>query len=290
VRRSVGTSPDSDGDAAPTRQEQDMTTTIDVNAHATAQGGLWGRQPLTWAAELEPQMQPLYDATLDALGPLAGLALLDAGCGSGLALGLAAARGAVVSGHDASEELLAVARERAPDARLSAGSIEVLPHAAATFDVVMSYNAIQYAVDPSVAVLELARVTRAGGRVAIGIWGDPARCETEALFGRLRALAPPPPGTAAPLACSSPGVVEDLLARAGLTVTDEAELSCPFTFRDLDHAWTSHTSAGPLQKVIGIAGEDAVREVMDAVLEADRKPDGQLRQHNVFRYVIAMKP
>lgn len=41
-----------------------------------------------------------------------------------------------------------MARERAPDAWLSAGSIEALPHAAATFDVVMAHHAIQYAVDP----------------------------------------------------------------------------------------------------------------------------------------------
>jgi hypothetical protein len=32
-----------------------------------------------------------------------------------------------------------------------------------------------------------------------------------------------------------------------------------------------------------------VREVIDAVLEADRKPDGSLRQDNVFRFVVATK-
>ena len=61
-------------------------------------------------------------------------------------------------------------------------------------------------------------------------------------------------------------------------------------FRDLDHAWTAHTSAGPPQKVIDMAGPDATRAVLDTVLEADRKPDGALRQDNVFRYVIASKP
>lgn len=266
-----------------------MTTVTDVTVHASTQGGLWGRAPQTWATELETQMQPLYEATLDALEPLTDLQVLDAGCGAGLALRLAAARGAVVSGHDASEGLLGVARERVPDARLSAGSIESLPHAGATFDAVMSFNAIQYAIDPAVAVAELARVTRPGGRVAIGIWGDPARCETEGLFGRLRALAPPPPGTPAPLACSDAGVVEGLLTGAGLSVTGGAEVPCAFTFHDLDHAWTSHSSAGPIQKVIGIAGEAAAREVLDEVLERDRKPDGQLRQDNVFRYVVAAK-
>ncbi len=55
---------------------------------AEVQGELWGRDPQTWANFQEPQMRPLYDATLDALEPLAGRALLDAGCGAGLALRL----------------------------------------------------------------------------------------------------------------------------------------------------------------------------------------------------------
>ena len=256
---------------------------------APVQGELWGRRVRTWSTEIEPQMAPLYDAALDALAPLTGLRVLDAGCGAGLALSKAAERGAEVAGLDASANLLEVAAERTPAADLQVGDIDSIPHTDESFDVVTAFNSIQYAIDPAQAVAELARVCRAGGRVAIGVWGDPGRCETESLFARLRSLAPPPPGTPAPLACSDPGVVEGLLEKAGLRVTGGAEVPCAMTFRDIDHAMTSHTSAGPLQKVIDAAGEDAVRHVIAAVLEADRKPDGALRQDNVFRYVIAVK-
>jgi SAM-dependent methyltransferase len=256
---------------------------------AEVQGELWGRDSRTWARFQEPQMRPLYDATLDALEPLAGRALLDAGCGAGLALRLAADRGAVVSGLDASAPMLEVARGGTPGADLRTGEIQALPYDDASFDVVTSFNAIQYAVDPAAAVWQLARVCRPGGRVAIGVWGDPGRCETEALFARLRSLAPPPPGTPAPLAVSDPGVVENLLEKAGLTLAGGGEALASFGYADHDEAWTAHISAGPLQKVIEIAGRDAVRQVMHDVLEADRKPDGQLRQDNVFRYVIAAK-
>lgn len=257
---------------------------------ATMQGELWGRHPATWSSVLEPLMQPLYEATLDALGPLEGVRLLDAGCGSGLALRCAANRGATVSGVDASAPLLEAARQRIPAADLLTGEIEELPHDDNRFDVVTAFNSIQYAVDPAQAVADLARVARPGGTVAIGVWGDPARCETEALFARLRSLAPPPPGTPAPLAASEPGVVEALLEKAGLEVTGGGESDCPFTFADHDTAFEAHISAGPLQKVIDIAGEEAVRTTIHDVLEADRKPDGQLRQNNVFRYVVAEKP
>jgi SAM-dependent methyltransferase len=156
---------------------------------AEVQGELWGRHPQTWAKFQESQMRPLYDTTLDALEPLAGRALLDAGCGAGLALRLAADRGAAVSGLDASAPLLEVARERSPEASLRTGDIQALPYDDAGFDVVTSFNAIQYAADPAAAVAQLARVCRAGGQVAIGVWGDPGRCHTEALFARLRPLA-----------------------------------------------------------------------------------------------------
>src|SRR5689334_1711608 len=260
-----------------------------VMGSADVQGELWGRHPQTWATFQESQMRPLYDATLDALEPLAGRALLDAGCGAGLALRLAADRGAAVSGLDASAPLLEVARERSPEASLRTGDIQALPYDDAGFDVVTSFNAIQYAADPAAAVAQLARICRAGGQVAIGVWGDPGRCQTEALFARLRSLAPPPPGTPAPLAVSDPGVVESLLEKAGLTVTGGGETAASFRYADHEQAWTAHASAGPLQKVIEIAGPDAVRQVMRDVLEADRKPDGELRQDNVFRYVVAAK-
>jgi SAM-dependent methyltransferase len=256
---------------------------------ATVQGELWGRHARTWSTELEPQMAPLYDATVAALGDLRGRSLLDAGCGAGLALSKAAAAGATPSGLDASGPLLEVAAERVPGADLRTGEIEELPYDDESFDGVTAYNSIQYAVDPAHAVAELARVCRPGGRVAIGIWGTPEQCECEGLFARLRSLAPPPPGTPAPLGCSDPGVVESLLEKAGLAVVDGGEAACGFQFRDFDHAFTAHSSSGALQKVIDAAGEDAVRRVIETVLEADRKPDGVLRQDNVFRYVIATK-
>jgi SAM-dependent methyltransferase len=234
-------------------------------------------------------MASLYDATLAAVGPLADVKLLDAGCGAGLALSKAAEQGAQVSGLDASAPLLEVAQRRTPSADLRVGDIDSLPFADETFDVVTAFNSAQYAVDPAQAVGELARVCRHGGRVAIAVWGDAAKCETEGLFGRLRSLAPPPPGTPAPLGISEPGVVESLLEKAGLRVTGGAEVPVAFAFSDLDEAWSEHTAAGPLQKVIDVAGADAVRQVIDAVLTADRKPDGAYRQDNVFRYVTAVK-
>ena len=254
------------------------------------QGEQWGRDAAVWAHEMESQMQPLFDRTLAALGPRSGQQFLDAGCGTGLAASLARARGASVAGIDASPAFVQFASARTPDAEFRVGDIEELLFEDGAFDFVTAFNSVQYVTAPSVAFGELARVCKPGGNVAIGLWGDPLQCETEALFGRLRSLAPPPPGTPAPLGISEPGRVEAPLEAAQLSVSEGGEVSCPFSFRDIDHAWTAHSSAGPFQKVIDLVGVDKVRDTVANVLEADRKPDGEFRQDNIFRYVIATKP
>jgi SAM-dependent methyltransferase len=257
---------------------------------AAEQSRLWGAATRDWAEVCEPLSRPLHEATLAALAPLAGLRLLDVGCGTGLAMLLAARQGARVTGLDVAVPMLRIARERLPEAVLQAGDLQALPFDDGTFDVVTAFNAVQYAADPAVAVAELARVTRPGGRVAVGVWADPARCETEALFQRVRALAAPPPGTHAPLALSTPGVVERLLADAGLVETASGEVQCPFVYPDLATGWRGQSSIGPFRRAIEIVGEDAVRKVFVETLERHRQPGGSYRQENVFRYVIARKP
>jgi SAM-dependent methyltransferase len=257
---------------------------------AQTQGRLWSQAVEDWAAVAEPLSRPLHEATLAALAPLSGRALLDVGCGTGAVLVAAARLGARVYGLDAAPAMVAFARDRLPDADVRVGDMEALPSENATFDVVTAFNAVQFAASPQVAVDEMARVTRPGGRVAIGVWAEPERCETDGAFQRVRALAPPPPGVHAPLAISDPGVVEQLLAGAGLVETASGEVDCPFVYPDLATAWRGQSSIGPFRRAIEIAGADAVRRTYVDALAPFRQADGSYRQNNVFRYLIAAKP
>src|SRR4051812_39317246 len=143
---------------------------------AMINGELWGARAEPWSQIQEGQVLPLYEATFAATRVAEGTVLLDAGCGSGLALQLAVERGAVAAGLDASADLIAIARGRVSGADLRVGELEELPYADDSFDVVTAFNSVQYAGDPGRAIVELARVVRPGGLVAVATWGQPQDC------------------------------------------------------------------------------------------------------------------
>lgn len=68
--------------------------------------------------------------------------MLEVGCGSGVFLRAAADRGARVSGLDASEALLEIARSRVPEADLRVGDMQFLPYGDDSFDVVAGFNCL----------------------------------------------------------------------------------------------------------------------------------------------------
>ncbi|MFE4645534.1 methyltransferase domain-containing protein, partial [Streptomyces sp. NPDC056730] len=90
------------------RHHQRLSTTGTAPA-ASAEAGARARD---WAEIQERMLVPLYEAVYERLEVRSGTRVLGLGCGSGLALLLAAARGARVTGVDSDHERLALARER----------------------------------------------------------------------------------------------------------------------------------------------------------------------------------
>ncbi len=135
---------------------------------ATVQAQVWGVRARDWAEVQEGTFLPLFERVLDQTAVRSGSEVLDIGCGSGLFCELAARRGALVSGLDASEALLAIAQERTPQGDFRTGDMEELPYAAATFDLVTGFNSFQFAADP-VNALRQARARHTPRRQA-GDW------------------------------------------------------------------------------------------------------------------------
>lgn len=67
---------------------------------------------MDWAYVMEPYARPAHDRLFDQLGAGPGVRLLDVACRSGYAAWVAAPRGALVSGPDAAQNLIRIARAR----------------------------------------------------------------------------------------------------------------------------------------------------------------------------------
>lgn len=91
--------------------------------------------------------------------------VLDLACGTGDLCSLAAAAGArSVVGLDLTMRMLAIARPRHAGARFVAGDMGALPLMSGTVDVVTTGYGLRNVPDLDVALAEMARVLRPGGR------------------------------------------------------------------------------------------------------------------------------
>ncbi len=214
----------------------------------------WGRRAAEFAALSEPANCREYVAMHHHLALDHGDRVLDLACGSGLALELASLRGATCSGIDASERLVAVARDRVPSADLRVGDMQALPWADGSFDVVTSFRGI-WGTTPA-ALAEARRVLVPGGRLGFTVWGHvKASPGAWALAPFRLAEQPKVANQAAMVALGRPGAGEALLAEHGFT--DVARVQVPFVweFSDPETYARILATTGPAYEAIQAVGE-----------------------------------
>jgi SAM-dependent methyltransferase len=258
-----------------------------TNRTGIKQGSLWGERAKDWAEVQEPRSAALFEDVLRRLEIGSGTKVLDAGCASGVFSEMAAARGAVVTGFDASPALLAIARTRVPAASFAEGDLEELPYADGAFDVVIGNNSFQYAADPVAALREARRVLRRGGTLSIATWGRAEDCEARTFLAALKGFLNPPPGAPGPFALSDAALLRDLVANAGFTARSVHDVATTWRYCDLDEAMRGLLCAGPGVAAIRAGGEEAVRAAALESIAAYRQSDGGYRIENQFRYLVA---
>ena len=247
-------------------------------------GRLWGARARDWAELQEPMTRPIYDAVFARIELGAQTNYLDVGCGSGLAAQLAAERGAKVSGIDAAENLLAIARSRIPAGQFRVADLEELPFADKTFDVVTGFNSFQYAANPDAALAQAKHVAKPDGAVVIVTWGKPEGMEFATFMTALKSLLPPPPaGTPGPFALSDGHALREFAAKAGLAPIEVVDVDSPFHYTDLSTALRGLTSSGNAIRTAELSSDDAVRKAYAHALEQFRQSDGSYRIGATFR-------
>jgi ubiquinone/menaquinone biosynthesis C-methylase UbiE len=253
-----------------------------------ANGRLWGARANDWANIQEGTVRPVYEAVLERARVTSGTHYLDVGCGAGMAVQMAAARGAQGTGIDAAEALLAIARQRTPEGDFRRGDIEELPFAAQSFDVVTGFNSFQYAGNHVVALGEARRVIKPGGTVVIMSWGSPDGMEAASLVTALRPLLPPPPpGAPGPFALSDEQTLRKFAADAGLKPEEVFDVDSPFVYADEGTAIRGLNSAGVAVRAMENTSEQAVTEAHAKAIAPFRQPDGSYRIKATFRCLLA---
>jgi SAM-dependent methyltransferase len=255
-----------------------------------------------WAEIQERMLVPLYEAVYDRLEVGSGSHVLDLGCGSGLALLLAAARGAAVTGVEPDETRLALARERLmPEPGGASGRWAVRLACARPEDDVPLRDPLPTVVtafDALPAPETLARTAASlerGTPVVLAGWGPAERCGAASVLRVAERPVEAPGEEDADLSPRAPGSwrpggrddLEKLARTAGLRLDGSGRVSCPFGYADMDSAVRGLLSTGLYDRAVRTADETLVRGELTEALAPHRRDDGTVWLPNLFRYVIA---
>src|SRR5437763_5831221 len=186
-------------------------------------------------------------------GVRSGDLVLDVACGTGVVAVTAARIGARVRGLDLAPALLTDARKNAAlaasDIDFVEGDVEALPYPDATFDVVLSQFGHMFAPRPAVAIGEMLRVLKPGGRIAFSTW--PPELLIGSSFTLVGSYMPPlPPGVSPPPQWGDPNIVRERLGSAvSEIVFDRDRMIFPALSLPSYRAVIERT-AGPMLKLV----------------------------------------
>jgi SAM-dependent methyltransferase len=212
-----------------------------------------------------------------------GAAVLDLGCGTGnLAVALAEADPtARITGIDIAPGFVAAARAAVPSARFIEADAMALPFESASFDAGLAMLVLPFPPEPDVAAAELARVIRPGGIVAAAMWDVTGGMPIFRLLADTVALAVPGGGEMRDrlyrIRLARPGRIAATLAKAGLAVTAETEITIRVDYPDGETFWTAWSGhSGVLGPYLAALPDDQRDIAREAVLAAYRSgsPDG----------------
>ncbi|HWA00711.1 MAG TPA: bifunctional 2-polyprenyl-6-hydroxyphenol methylase/3-demethylubiquinol 3-O-methyltransferase UbiG [Caulobacterales bacterium] len=130
--------------------------------------------------------------------PLAGLGVLDIGCGGGLISAPLARLGGKVTGADASEEAIGAARAHASQAGLDidfrVSSAEALAADGRRFDLVVAMEVVEHVADVALFLGAASALIKPGGMIALSTINRTPKARALAIVGAERFLRWAPEG------------------------------------------------------------------------------------------------
>jgi SAM-dependent methyltransferase len=257
------------------------------------------RQQQTWASGdfhvVGARIVLTAEQLVDAADLRAGWNVLDVATGSGNAAIAAARLGCTSVGVDYVPALLERGRRRAAaeglDVVFVEGDAEALPFPDGSFDAVTSVFGAMFAPDQTRAAMELLRVTRPGGTIALASW-TPDGFIGE-LFQTVGEHVRPPAAIPSPMLWGSASHLQQLLGH-GITWLDVRERTFTFRFQTAESFVTFFRLwYGPTLKAFAalndVAGDALETDLIDLVKRHDRLGDGAVAVPAAYTEAIAVR-
>ncbi len=234
---------------------------------------------------------------VESVGVKAGDRVLDLGCGAG-ALTLPAARATGPAGHvaavDISEGMLNLARRRVEEQNLGWVSFhqgDVLSlDMDKDFDVALCGFVVQMFDDRTAPLRQFTRSVLEGGRVAWSMWGEgafePHLTVYRAVLTRVRPDLVSGPSNLQRL--HQPGIVESLMAEAGIKDVSLVPVQHSHLLRDFDEYWHLLTNTGFRETLMKLSDGEMVefREALQRDIAEVSDEDGGLTLDMPCQFVV----
>lgn len=229
-------------------------------------------------------LKPYGDSIIEHLQPQGKDKILDIAAGTGepgLTIASMIPEGAVTI-CDLSEGMLEVARGKANRLKFENVKTKIvdacaLPFEDDSFDAVSCRFGLMFFPDMLMAIKEMARVVKPGGRIAATVWGDPAKNYwVTSMVQNIKAhieMPTPPEGAPGMFRCAAPGLIEGLFKESNIKNVIEKEILGSIDCSSADEYWDFMTDvAAPFASALGGADEETVERVrVDLVNSLNQK-------------------
>jgi SAM-dependent methyltransferase len=179
---------------------------------------------------------------------------------------------------DLADQMLAVAVDHAAQRGLRNVEARIcdpaaLPFPDASFDTILCRFGFMFFPDLAEAASGLARVARPEARIVAAVWGQPDQnAWATTIVGTIARHVPTPaPAPDAPglFRCAPPGLLADVLSRAGFHEVVEEEVPFSLVLDSPDEYWNFMTDvAAPVVGALARADDAMQRQIKDEVLAA----------------------
>lgn len=243
-----------------------------------------------WDDKMMDFMKPMSNEIIRLLELKDNDTVLDVASGTGEpGLTIAAMlNGGKVVITDLAEEMLKVAQEKATQRGIKnietcVCDVSALPFDDETFDAISCRLGFMFFPDMNLAVKEMARVLKPGGRLAATVWNVAEKnFWVTAMGGTINKnmqIPPPPPGAPGMFRCANPGLVQEMFRQAGLKNAFEKEVNGLLKCENTDTYWNMMTDvAAPFVAALSKANDAMKDKIKREVFEMvdEKYPNGNI--------------